>query len=55
MAQGIGIFITERIALGLVENNQLVGPMLLDPEDEDQTDTLRGMPAEAIGEGLRAG
>lgn len=50
MAQGIGIFITERIALGVVENNALVGSLRLDPEDDEVEDSLRGMPAEAIFE-----
>ena len=48
MAQGIGIFITERIAVGLVENNALVGQLLLDPEDHEENDSLHGLPAEAI-------
>ena len=50
MAQGIGIFITERIAVGLVENNALVGHLLLDPEDDEVTDSLHGLPADAIAE-----
>jgi predicted NBD/HSP70 family sugar kinase len=54
MAQGIGIFITERIAVGLVENNALVGSLRLDPEDNDVSDSLHGLPAEAIFERLAA-
>ena len=50
MAQGIGIFITERIAIGAVENNALVGNVLMDPEDHEVTDSLRGQPAEGIFE-----
>jgi glucokinase len=48
MAQGIGIFITERIGVGLVEDNALVGNLRWDPEDYEVTDSLHGMPAEAI-------
>lgn len=50
MGQGIGILITERISVGLVENNALVGNLRLDPEDQDVTDSLHGTPAEAIFE-----
>ncbi len=54
MAQGIGILITERIAVGLVENHALVGGLRLDPEDREVTDSLQGMPAEAIFERVAA-
>jgi glucokinase len=50
MAQGIGIFITERIAIGVVESNAVVGNVLMDPEDHEVTDSLRGQPAEGIFE-----
>jgi glucokinase len=54
MAKGIGIFITERIAVGLVENHALAGELCLDPEDEDVSDSLHGLPAEAIAEKVAA-
>jgi predicted NBD/HSP70 family sugar kinase len=54
MAQGIGILITERIGVGLVENNALVGSLRLDPEDQEVTDSLQGMPAEAIFDRIAA-
>jgi glucokinase len=50
MAQGIGIIITERIGVGVVENNALVGDLRFDPEDPDVSDSLHGMPAELIFE-----
>jgi predicted NBD/HSP70 family sugar kinase len=51
MAHGIGIVITERIVAGSVENNEVVGPLLFNPEgDEHSTDSLHGLPAEAIVE-----
>jgi predicted NBD/HSP70 family sugar kinase len=54
MAQGIGILITERIGVGLVQDNALVGSLRLDPEDHEVTDSLHGMPAEAIFERVAA-
>jgi glucokinase len=54
MAQGIGIFITERIAIGVVKDNALVGSVRLDPEDHEVEDSLHGMPAEAIFERVAA-
>jgi predicted NBD/HSP70 family sugar kinase len=54
MAQGIGILITERIGVGLVENNALVGGLRLDPEDHAVTDSLQGMPAEQIFDRIAA-
>lgn len=50
MAQGIGIIITERIGVGLVENNALVGKALFEPEDQEVSDSLHGLPAESISE-----
>jgi predicted NBD/HSP70 family sugar kinase len=48
MANGIGIVITERIVAGLVENNSVVGSLLFNPEGEDSSDSLHGLPAEVI-------
>jgi predicted NBD/HSP70 family sugar kinase len=48
MAQSIGILITERIAVGLVENNEVQGSLLRDPEDASIADSLQGVPADAI-------
>lgn len=50
MGKGIGIVITERIGIGVVENNALVNGLLFDPEDPDVSDSLHGLPAEAIFE-----
>lgn len=54
MAQGIGIFITERIAIGVVEDNKPVGGVLHDPEDQTVTDSLQGQPADGIFERVAA-
>jgi predicted NBD/HSP70 family sugar kinase len=40
----------EHIAVGLVENNQLAGPLNLYPEKGESLDALQAMPAENIGD-----
>ncbi len=52
MAKGIGIVVTERLGVGVVENNALVNGLRFDPEDQDVSDSLHGLPAEAIFERL---
>ncbi len=54
MAHGIGIMITERIGVGLVEENALVGELRFDPEDPEVSDSLHGLPADAIFERVGA-
>ena len=49
MAHGIGILISERIALAAVSGNAISGGLRLHPaEDGSASDSLRGSPAEAI-------
>lgn len=48
MAHGIGVVITERIAVGAVSNHALAGPLRLQPEDSSISDSLQGVPAEMI-------
>jgi len=43
----------EHIAVGLVENNQLVGPVTLYPEKGTSLDALQSMPAENLGDCVR--
>jgi glucokinase len=50
MAHGIGIVITERIALAAVENNAVAGTLRLNPEDHSISDSLRGISTETIVE-----
>jgi predicted NBD/HSP70 family sugar kinase len=50
MAHGIGIVITERIVAGLVDHNSVVGSLAFNPEGEDASDSLHGLPAEVIVE-----
>ncbi len=48
MSEGIGILITERIAVATVSDNAISGSLCVDPEDTSITDMLYGMPAEMI-------
>ncbi|HEY3457634.1 MAG TPA: ROK family protein, partial [Bryobacteraceae bacterium] len=48
MAQGIGIVITERIAVAVVSGNTISGALRVHPDDGAITDSLRGVPAETI-------
>jgi glucokinase len=48
MAQGIGVLITERIALATVSEHEISGALRVHPEDESAADTLYGVPAESI-------
>jgi predicted NBD/HSP70 family sugar kinase len=48
MAYGIGILITERMAVAAVSGNAVLGSLRVDPEDSSIKDSLRGVPAEAI-------
>lgn len=48
MAHGIGVLLTERIAVGSVLDHELSGVLCSDPEDETIRDTLYGVPAEFI-------
>jgi predicted NBD/HSP70 family sugar kinase len=43
----------EHIAVGLVENNKLSGPLNLYPEKGESLDALQAMPAENIGDVIR--
>ena len=48
MAHGIGILITERVAVAAVDDHAIVGSLLTDPADKSITDSLYGVPGEAI-------
>ncbi len=48
MAHGIGVLITERIAVGAISDHELTGSLCVHPEDEAITDSLYGLPAENI-------
>jgi glucokinase len=48
MSKGIGIVITERIAVAAVVDNGISGSLRVNPEDRDIADSLHGVPAELI-------
>jgi glucokinase len=48
MARAIGVLAPEHLAVGLVEDGKLVGPLHTFPEGQSQSDELRGMPPEEI-------
>ncbi|HZE68946.1 MAG TPA: ROK family protein [Pyrinomonadaceae bacterium] len=52
MASTIGALVTEHIAVSLIENNQIVGPVRRFPEAGNLSDALEGMPAEEIVESI---
>ena len=53
MAKSVGVLVMEHIAVGLVENNQLVGSVNLYPEKGTSLDALQSMPAENLGDCVR--
>jgi glucokinase len=50
MPKTVGVLVMEHIAVGLVENNKLSGPLNLYPEKGESLDALQAMPAENIGD-----
>ena len=50
MHRTVGVLVMEHIAVGLVEDNKLLGPVTLYPEKSDSVDALLSMPAENIGD-----
>ena len=48
MGQTIGALVTEHIAVGVVEHNELVGAVRRFPDADSLRDVLEGMPAEEI-------
>ena len=53
MPKTVGVLVMDHIAVGLVEDNKLLGPLNLYPEKDDSVDPLQAMPAENIGDCLR--
>ena len=53
MPKSVGVLVMEHIAVGLVENNQLVGAVNLYPEKGTSLDALQSMPAENLGDCVR--
>lgn len=53
MARTIGVAMTDHLVVGVVEGNQLVGPVRHFPDTEDAFMSLQGMPAEEITTHIR--
>jgi predicted NBD/HSP70 family sugar kinase len=53
MRSTVGVLVMEHIAVGLVENNRLAGPINLYPERGASLDALQAMPADNIGDCIR--
>src|SRR5919206_1520516 len=52
MTRTIGVMAMEHIAVGLVEENRLVGAKRVFPDTESEYDSLAEMPAEEIAQGI---
>ncbi len=52
MARTIGVAVTNRLAVAVVENSRIASEVRRFPENEDDFDSLLGMPAEAISRTL---
>lgn len=50
MPRTVGVLVMEHIAVGLVENNRLAGPLNLYPDKGESLDALQSMPSENIGD-----
>jgi predicted NBD/HSP70 family sugar kinase len=53
MPKSVGVLVMEHIAVGLVENNKLAGPLSTYPEKGTSLEALQSMPAENIGDCIR--
>ena len=53
MPRSVGVIVMEHIAVGLVENNKLDGPLTVYPEKGASLDSLQSMPAESIGDTIQ--
>ena len=53
MRKTVGVLVMEHIAVGLVEDNKLLGPLRTYPEKGASVDALQSMPAESISECVR--
>ena len=54
MRRAIGVITAQRIATGVVEDDKVIGPVRLYPEEEDaEVDELLAMPAEMVAHTIR--
>jgi glucokinase len=54
MGRAIGVLAMEHIAVGLVEDHRVVGPIRVYPDDRAASSPLQGMPADQIAETICA-
>ena len=50
MSKTLGVLVMEHVAIGLVENNKVLGPLRVFPERGASIDVLQTMPAETLAE-----
>ncbi len=53
MSRIVGIAMTDRVAVGVIEDNRLVGAVQRFPTDDDAFESIHGMPADVISGHLR--
>ncbi len=53
MSKTLGVLVMEHISVGLVENNKVLGPLRIFPEQGGSLDVLQTMPSESLGETIR--
>lgn len=52
MGRAIGVLAMEHIAVGLVEDHRVVGPIRVYPDDQSVSSPLQGMPADQIAQAI---
>jgi glucokinase len=53
MTRTVGVSMTDRIAVGLVEDDQIQGPVLRFPDTQEEFPTFQGVPADEISRFIR--
>jgi glucokinase len=53
MSKTVGVLVMEHVAVGLVEDNKVLGPLRVYPEKGGIADVLQSMPADGIAECIR--
>ncbi len=53
MGKTVGVLVMDHIAVGLVEDNKILAPLRLYPEEGSSVDALQAMPAESIGDRIK--
>lgn len=54
MSRTVGVLVMEHIAVGMVEGHKVLGPLSVFPDKTQPPDPLLSMPAEGIGDCIRA-